>query len=91
MLSPVTLAHWIIGDGTAHSGLFICTDSFFLKEVVLLMNILNICYCLESSIKYHRENAPRIYIKARSIPTLRNVALWATLFFHICTRLCIIN
>jgi hypothetical protein len=37
------------------------------------MNILNVRYGIESTLSYHRENAPRIYIRARSITTLRTI------------------
>jgi len=74
LLTPVALAHWIMGDGVAHpSGLVIATDSFSVQEVVLLINILYVRYGIESTIKYHRENAPRIYIRARSKHTLRTI------------------
>mgnify|MGYP004722475207 CR=1 FL=1 len=35
------LAHWIMGDGAKRNkGLTLCTDSFTLNEVIILMNIL---------------------------------------------------
>ncbi|RUO95304.1 homing endonuclease, partial [Jimgerdemannia flammicorona] len=41
LLTPVALAHWIMCDGSARpSGLVLCTDSFTIQEVVLLMNVL---------------------------------------------------
>ena len=44
-LDYVTLAHWIMGDGAKlGKGIILCTDSFSLTEVVLLMNILKITW-----------------------------------------------
>jgi hypothetical protein len=48
LLTPVALAHMIMGDGTAiPHGLIICTNSYSVQDVVLLMNILMIRYRLE--------------------------------------------
>jgi hypothetical protein len=41
LLSPIALAHWIMSDGQSHqSGLFLCTHSFSIPDVVRLMNVL---------------------------------------------------
>ena len=72
LLTPVALAHWIIGDGSARStGLVLCTDSYTIQEVVKLTNVLKIKYHLECTIRYHRPGHPRIYIRKQSIETLR--------------------
>lgn len=45
LLQPVALAHWIMGDGESRDyGLRLCTDSYSIKEVIILMNVLNIRY-----------------------------------------------
>lgn len=42
-LDEVVLAHWIMGDGAKkNKGLILCTDSFTLKENILLINMLYI-------------------------------------------------
>ena len=47
LLTPIALAHWIMGDGrNGKGGLILCTDSFSLKDVVRLMNVLIIRYGL---------------------------------------------
>jgi hypothetical protein len=42
LITPVSLAHWIMGDGySANGGVKICTDNFSEEEVLRLINILN--------------------------------------------------
>jgi hypothetical protein len=62
-LDYIALAHWIQGDGAKRNkgGIVLCTDSFSVKEVILLMNILLIKFNIKSTI--HVDNGkPRIYI-----------------------------
>lgn len=66
LLSWEALAHWIMGDGTYNSGVRIQTDSFTVKEVVFIMNILILKFNLECSLHYQRGN-PILYIKSKSI------------------------
>ena len=74
LLTPVALAHIIMGDGAVRpSGLIICTDSYDLVDVVRLMNVLIIKYNLDCKIRYHDKNSPRIYIKQKSMPILREL------------------
>lgn len=76
LLTPAALAHWIMGDGGARStGLMLCTDSYPVKSVVLLMNVLMLRYNLDCSLFFHAPNNthPRIYIPARSMPRLRTI------------------
>jgi len=74
LLTPVALAHVIQGDGLAvRHGLFICTDSYKLVDIVRLMNVLIIKYRLECIIHYHTSTQPRIYIRQRSMPLLRDI------------------
>lgn len=55
LLTPVALAHWIMGDGAIkNKGLTLCTDSFTTQDVVKLMNVLLIKYDIKSTI--HMEN-----------------------------------
>ena len=55
--SPIALAHWIMGDGKAKPlGLILCTDSYTIKEVVRLMNVLMIRYRLDCTLIFHPSN-----------------------------------
>jgi hypothetical protein len=60
-LNEIVLAHWIMGDGAKkNKGLTLCTDSFTLKENILLINMLNIKFNLICTL--HKEkNKYRIY------------------------------
>ncbi len=74
LLTPVALAHVIMGDGSAQRhGLIICTDSFTVQDVVRLMNVLIIRYRLECTLRYHTPTQPRIYIRQRSMPLLQTI------------------
>lgn len=55
-----------MGDGTYNSGVIIQTDSFTIKEVVFILNILIIKFNLECSLHFQRGN-PIIYIKSKSL------------------------
>ena len=51
LLTPVVLAHLIVGDGSAVSGgLRISTDSFSINEVVNLMKVLIVKYRLKCTL-----------------------------------------
>jgi hypothetical protein len=76
LLTPIALAHWIMGDGAkTGSGLILCTDSFSLKDVLRLMFVLQNRYNLNCSIITNKKNSYRIYIKKDSIPLLRKIVL----------------
>jgi hypothetical protein len=73
LLTPVSLAHWIMGDGTfAKYGTRIATDSFNLNEVILLINVLIIKFDINCTIQLNKEK-PRLYIKADSMEKLKNI------------------
>jgi LAGLIDADG DNA endonuclease family len=75
-LTPIALAHWIMGDGSYNGkGLILCTDSFKIKEVVLLMNVLIIRYNIKCTITYHSKKYPRIYIGKKYIKLLQEIVL----------------
>lgn len=53
ILTPVALAHLIMGDGKlSRHGLIICADSFSVEDVVRLINVLIVRYRLECTIRY---------------------------------------
>jgi len=76
LLTPVALAHWIIGDGGARSsGLILCTNSFTIPEVVQLMNVLMVRYQIDCTMQLKLGKYPLIYIKESSMPRLRAIVL----------------
>jgi len=66
LLTWEALAHWIHGDGTYNSGIAIQTQSFTIKDLVLLVNVLIIKFRLECSIQTQGKYNV-IYIKSKSI------------------------
>ena len=67
LLTPVALAHFIMGDGGFKSkGIFLCTDSYSIQDVVRLMNVLIIRYDLRCTLHKSNENY-RIYISRNSV------------------------
>ena len=74
LLTPIALAHLIMGDGVAKEyGLIICTDSYKLTDVVRIMNVLTIRYNLNCRLRFHTPTQPRIYIRQGSMPVLREL------------------
>lgn len=80
MLTPVALAHIIMGDGTRDHGwgIILCTDAYSLQDIIRLMNVLIIRYKLDCTIRKHGQYN-RIYIRQRSMPLLRSIV---TPHFH---------
>ncbi len=74
-LSPLSLAIWIMDDGSSvSSGMKIATNCFKLKEVEMLCNILNQKFNIEA--KPHcagLTNQYNIYIASHSMPVLANI------------------
>ncbi len=63
-----------MGDGSAKPhGLMICTDSYTVQDIVRLMNVMIIRYRLECTLRYPTLTQPRIYIRERSMPLLRQI------------------
>ena len=74
LLTPVVLAHIIMGDGSVKSsGLILCTDSYTVQDVVRLINVLMIKYRLDCWLRNHTPTQPRIYISQSSMPLLLNI------------------
>lgn len=74
LLTPIAIAHWIMGDGAKlNKGLILCTDSYTVQEVLKLMNVLKIKYDINSTLQGIKNNRPRIYILQKSMPKLINI------------------
>jgi hypothetical protein len=69
-------------DGSKRGkGLIFCTDSYSLKEIIILMNILKIKFNIDSSIHYHVSISPnnkiiknkvaRIYINGQNLNKIK--------------------
>lgn len=75
LLTPVALAHLIMGDGSAvNRGLVLCTDCFTLKQTTLLLNVLVIKYEFDCSLWNNNSNW-RIYIKHSSMAKLKSIVI----------------
>jgi LAGLIDADG DNA endonuclease family len=69
LLTPVALAHLIMGDGGFKSqGVYLCTDSYTIQDVVRLMNVLIVRYDLKCTLhKSSNGLGYRIYISRNSV------------------------
>lgn len=69
LLTPVALAHLLMGDGGFKSkGIYLCTDSYIIQDVVRLMNVLIIRYDLKCTLhKASNGKGYRIYISRSSV------------------------
>ena len=62
-----------MGDGSKMGkGIIICTDSFTLKEIILLMNILKIKFDIDSSIHFRNSISPNNINK--DLPGVKRIA-----------------
>lgn len=66
LLTWEAIAHLIMGDGTYNCGVRIQTESFTVKQVVFIINILIVKFNLECNIHTQR-SYPILYIKSKSI------------------------
>jgi hypothetical protein len=71
-----------MGDGAKiNKGIILCTDSYSLKEIIILMNILKIKFNIATSIHYHTSISPnnktikqkiaRIYINGKNLDKIK--------------------
>jgi len=83
LLTPVALAHMIMGDGSVERhGLIICTNSYSIEDVVRLMNVIVNATRFECNLRLKKQNQKieyMIYIRQRSMPLLRTIV---TPYFH---------
>ena len=75
LLTPVALAHWIMGDGLNYKGkgLGLATDSYSIQDTVRLMNVLIIRYNLNCSLHIRKKDQYRIYISLKSMGLLGTI------------------
>jgi hypothetical protein len=71
-----------MGDGSkSKKGIILCTDSYSLKEIIILMNILKIKFNIDSSIHYRvtispnnniiKQKVARIYINGKNLNKIK--------------------
>lgn len=75
LLTPVALAHLIMGDGGFKSkGIYICTDSYTIQDTVRLMNVLIIRYDFKCTLhKASNQHGYRIYISRNSLDKIKKL------------------
>jgi hypothetical protein len=76
LLTVRSLAFWLSDDGTfdkLNQVVVLCTDSFTLEEVELLINVLNDKWNLECYKKKTSISNYRIVIPRRSLPVLQSL------------------
>lgn len=79
LLTPRGLAYWAMDDGANRdSGFILCTDSFSLSEVELLIKVLKSNFDLNCTI-HNSNNKNRIYVKKDSISKFKNIV---SPYFH---------
>jgi hypothetical protein len=75
LLTPLSLCYWICDDGCFHKtqrSLYLCTNSFTLEEVNLLMSILTNKFNLKCTINKHGSGF-RIRVSSKSLPVLQSL------------------
>lgn len=74
-LDGIALAFWIMSDGSYEKGgLVLCTDSFTLNDVCLLIGILHYKFGLDCTLRSTKNNMYyRIYIKQKSMQKVREL------------------
>lgn len=63
MLTPMAIAHWIMGDGYFSGSVLICTDNFTKNEVSQLIDKLDRKYFLQANLRERK-------LKDRSVWTI---------------------
>lgn len=80
LLTPLGLAYWAMDDGCKHnSGFHLCTDSYTLSEIELLIKVLKQNFDLNCTYNKIGEDKYRIYIRTNSMNKFRSLV---TPHFH---------
>ena len=81
ILTAQSLAFWCMDDGSIYpsgtekeSGFYLNTHSYSFNEQIVLQNALKYKFNIDTNIHKH-ENIYKLYIKAKSMPTLRYYVL----------------
>ena len=75
LLTPLSLCYWIFDDGCFHKtqrSIYLCTNSFTLEEVNLLMSGLTNKFNLKCTIHKHGKGY-RIRISSKSLPVIQSL------------------
>ena len=73
MLTPIALAHWIMGDGSKQNeGLHLSVYAFSSSDINLLINALSNKYNLHCTI-HQTDKGSRIYLDKASTNIIRNI------------------
>jgi len=79
LLTPISLAHWIMGDGYYSNGnIILCTDNFSEKEVLLLIDVLTNKFSIKAGTKRRANKSNVVYrinISKTSLPILKELVL----------------
>ena len=75
LLTPIGLAYWIMDDGsiTAHKQTVLHTRSFYKKEVLFIMEILEKNFSLKTRIEEKKKNQWIIYIPVKQKVKLKDI------------------
>ena len=73
LLTPLTLAIWIMDDGGTHtSGMILSTYCFSMKDIILLQKALKTKFDIETNVLL-RKAGPIIYIPKGQLPKLSRI------------------
>ena len=78
LLTPLAMAHWIMGDGYYSTSIMICTDNFTKDEVVILINILEKKFGIIANIRKRKlgdKDVWRIYITKSSLEKFKGLVI----------------
>ena len=78
IITPLSIAHWIMGDGYFYNSVILCTDNFSKNEVNTLINVLNHKFSLKATIRKRSNNNVtmwRIYISKTSLERLKEMVI----------------
>lgn len=79
LLTPLAIAHWIMGDGYFSGSVLICTDNFTRAEVLCLIDILLRKFKLKAKLRERKlldnKLVWRIYINKSSLNDLKKLVL----------------
>lgn len=78
LLTPLAIAHWLMGDGYYSTSVLICTDNFTKDEVLILTGILENKFDIKANLRERKlkdRTVWRIYIKKSSLERLKELVV----------------